>query len=563
MRTTGLPIGRSQIDRRSFLVGGMGMAGVVVLGACSSGPGAGPPEGPTARIEVLRLAGGDVGFPSPFAYSRGGGYIQASMIYDTLMWKDSTGAFLPWLAESFAKSADGHSYIFTLRPGIRWHDGMPLTARDVAFTFDYFRKQTISPQVIVQPLPEIAEVTALDDRRVEFRLSTTLAPFFEFGGVGSVLIVPEHVWSAVPKAGMAADPAVLVGSGPYRLQSYSKGEGSYLYTANDDYFLGKPYVRRLEYVPVSDALTGLSAGEIDIASAAGVVPAVLDPFRNNPDLAVLDAPGGNFGNGLFWNLSRGGALADVAFRRACALAIDRNDLVQRLHGGNAEPGNPGWIPKANPFHVDVEQYALDPGAANQQLDSAGYARGADGVRVGKDGSPLRFSLLVTRPVTPVVDLVVRALAAIGITLTPQAVDTPTFNQRVTKREAEMSIISFGGMNTDHGPDYLLQVYSSKTATTQHAQGYVNPEVDRLTALQNTQTDDAQRKASVAQIQRLIAADLPLLPLVYPSSFAIYRKAAFDQWYYTVGGVGSTVPALDNKQVFVTGRKTGVEVRPFT
>jgi len=199
MRTTGLPIGRSQIDRRSFLVGGMGMAGVVVLGACSSGPGAGPPEGPTARIEVLRLAGGDVGFPSPFAYSRGGGYIQASMIYDTLMWKDSTGAFLPWLAESFAKSADGHSYIFTLRPGIRWHDGMPLTARDVAFTFDYFRKQTISPQVIVQPLPEIAEVTALDDRRVEFRLSTTLAPFFEFGGVGSVLIVPSTSGRPYPR----------------------------------------------------------------------------------------------------------------------------------------------------------------------------------------------------------------------------------------------------------------------------------------------------------------------------------------------------------------------------
>ncbi len=66
---------------------------------------------------------------------------------------------------------------------------------------------------------------------------------------------------------------------------------------------------------------------------------------------------------------------------------------------------------------------------------------------------------------------------------------------------------------------------------------------------------------MAQIQRLIAADLPLLPLVYPRIFGIYRPAAFDQWYFTEGGVGSTVPAIDNKHAFVTGRQTGLEIRP--
>ena len=127
---------------------------------------------------------------------------------------------------------------------------------------------------------------------------------------------------------------------------------------------------------------------------------------------------------------------------------------------------------------------------------------------------------------------------------------------------EMSIISFGGMNTDHGPDYLRQVYSSRTETTQHAQGYVNPEVDRLCDLQNTQIDREQRMRTVAEIQRIIAADLPLLPLVYPRIFGIYRTAAFNQWYYTEGGVGSTVPTMYNKHAFVTGRQTGLEIRPF-
>jgi len=144
-----------RIERRSFLLGGVGVVGALASGSCSSGPGAGPGvEGAVRRVEVLRLAGGDSGFPSPFAYRRGPGYTQASMIYDTLMWKDSTGELLPWLAESFTQSADARTYTFTLRPGIRWHDGRPLSAQDVAFTFDYFRNQTISPQVIVQPLPD-------------------------------------------------------------------------------------------------------------------------------------------------------------------------------------------------------------------------------------------------------------------------------------------------------------------------------------------------------------------------------------------------------------------------
>jgi peptide/nickel transport system substrate-binding protein len=344
--------------------------------------------------------------------------------------------------------------------------------------------------------------------------------------------------------------------------SYSQGEGAYLYEAYDEHYLGTPFVRRLEYRPVGDALAGVAAGDLDVATASGVIPAVLEPFRANPDLEVLDAPSGNAGSGLFWNLARGGALADVRFRHACAMAIDRDDMVQRLHGGNAEPGNPGWIPMANRFHVDVEQYPFDPAGAEALLDGAGYARaGEGGVRQGADGQPLRFTLLVTG-MSPVVDLVVGALGAVGVELTPQALDTPSFNQQVIAGESEMSIIGFGGMNTDHAPGYLRQVYSSNTRTTQHAQGYVNPDVDRLCEQQQQEIDESQQMETVAEIQRLIAEDLPILPLVYPDSFAIFNKTAFDAWYYTEGGVGSTVPAIDNKHVFLTGRQAGLDIRPI-
>ncbi len=565
------PASVSRMDRRTFLLRSAGLAGALALGGCSSdkgGPtdaarsGTGGSENAVAR-RTLRLSGGDQGFPSPFAYMRGGGYIQASLIYDTLMWKDGSGRLIPWLATSFIKSDDNRLYTFELREGVTWHDGRPLTAEDVAFTFDYFGSQTISPQVIVQPLATITEVKATGPRTVEFRLSSPDYEFLGFSGIGSVLIVPKHIWSAIPNAAQQSDPAVLVGSGPYRLESYSRGEGSYLYQANDGYFLGRPFVQRLEYRPAANPLNAIAGGEVDAASTSGVVPAVLAPFRANPELEVLDAPPGNFGSGLFWNLARGGALADVQFRRACARAIDRNDIVKRLFGGNGTPGNPGWIPPANPFHADVEQYPFDVAAAEAMLDGAGYRRPAgQDVRQGPDGKPLRFTLLVTNPVPPVTELVVGALRAIGVEVTPQGLDTPTFNQRVIAGNSELSIIGSGGMNTDHGEGgYLQQVYSSKTKTTQHAQGYSNPTVDQLIDQQQATIDAEARKKIVADIQRLVAADLPLLPLFYANSYTIFKKSAFDQWYYTPGGVGSTVPTTDNKHAFITGRKTGLEVRP--
>jgi len=549
-----------------------------VVGGCgSSTKGAGGATGTTKAPAAstapvprpsLKLAGGDQGFPSPFAYMRGGGLIQMSYIYDTLLWKDDSGQFIPWLATDYKRSDDALSYTFKLRDGVTWHDGQPFTADDVAFTFAYFRSQTVSPQVISQPLPTISDVTATSPKTVEFRLASPDSEFLGFGGVGSVPIVPKHIWSSIANASQQSDPAVLIGTGPYRLESYSRGQGSYLYTAYDNYFLGKPFVQRLEYRPVGDPTTGplnsLMTGEVDAASpTSGARPEVLAPFTNNPDFVVLKAPPGNSGSALYWNLAKGGALADVQFRQACARAIDRQDLVKRLFGGNGTPGNPGWIPPANPYHADVEQYSFDRTAAEGMLDAAGYKRSTpQGVRQGPDGKPLSFALLVTSPVTPVVDLVVNALKAVGVELTPEALDTPTFNQRVISGNSEMSLIASGGMNTDHGEGgYLRQVYSSKSKTTQHAQGYKNPTVDQLIDQQAATVSDGERKKVVAQIQTMIAADLPLLPLYYADSFEIYRKAAFDQWYYTPGGVASTVPTVDNKQVFITGRKTGTTIRP--
>ena len=558
------------MNRRTFLVTSLGAAGVLVVGCDRSDDGAAPgttvapgqtPEGlePAPR-PTLRLAGDDFGFPSPFAYMRGPGYVQMSYIYDTLLWNDAEGEVMPWLASGFERSDDGLSYTFELRDDVTWHDGRPLTPDDVVFTFDYFAAQTLSPQVIVQPSQQggVAEVVATGGQSVEFRLDRPDATFLEFVAA-AVPIVPRHVWEPIDNAPMATDPAVLVGSGPYRLESYTRGEGAYLYAANDDYFLGRPFVERLENLPVGDELTALLGGDLDAAGGSGLRPDTLAPFQGNDEFQILEGDPGAFQIGLYWNLARGGALADVAFRQACCRAIDRQDMVDRLFGGNGTPGNPGWIPPGDPAHVDVEQYDFDVDAANSMLDDAGYTRTGDEVRQGPDG-PLRFTLLATSPPTPAIDLVVGALSAIGVELVPETLDTPTFNQRVLAGDTEMSLIASGGMNGY--PDYLRRVYASTTRLTQHAQGYSNAEVDRLAQVQLTTLDDDERMEAIAEIQRIIAGDVPLLPLFYPTPFHIFRPEVFDAWYYTPGGLGGNIPVAGNKQGFVTGRPTGTEIRPI-
>jgi ABC-type transport system substrate-binding protein len=123
------------------------------------------------------------------------------------------------------------------------------------------------------------------------------------------------------------------------------------YVAKDDYFLGTPYVRRIEMIPADDPLTSLRVGQLDGAAtaAAGARSEVLAPFRDDPEYGIAEREIG-FCFPLFFNLSRGGALADLRFRRACLHAIDRQDMVGRLLTGNGEVGSQGFLPPSHDFY---------------------------------------------------------------------------------------------------------------------------------------------------------------------------------------------------------------------
>ena len=543
------------MTRRTFLRASAGAAAALYIGGCGGGS--------ETRSGTVRLQGGTFGFPTPFAYIAGLGYVQMSYIYDTLLWKDASGRLIPWLARRVRRSGDGRTYTFELRDGVSWHDGRPLTAEDVAFTFEYFQDQLIGPLVVVQPYG-VSGARARSRLVVDVQLKTPAVTFLD--SIAAALpIVPKHIWSGIEDAPSTHERKVLVGTGPYRLKSYSTGEGAYLYESNKQFFLGSPFIRRIELRPVDDELSALRAGEIDSASTApeGVGADALAPFRGE-GFGILRSPG-TFTFPLIWYLRRGGALADVRFRRAWAMAIDREEIVKRLIGGNGSPGNPGFVPPSHPYHVPVEQYPFDPAGANRLLDRAGYERGSGGVRRGHDGEPLRYTLLTgNSPVPPMLDLIVAALKDVGIELKPQALDLPTLFSRLEDGDNDVAVSLYpgpGGTALNADPDYLRTFYSSRQQDRlQGAQGWKNAEFDELADRQLVTADRGERKRLIAQMQRIVARELPVLPLYYPTLFDVFRREAFDRWYYTPGGFAGGLTGVNNKQALVTGSKVGLKVR---
>lgn len=565
------PQQRPLIRRRVFLKGAAGAVGsaalgATLLGACTRGdpaPGAaGGAGGPTIRIQ-----GGTFGLPTPFNYTAAPGYWRMHFMFDSLLWADQSGVQMPWLASRHDVSDDGMVHTVELREA-RWHDGEPLTTDDVIFTFEYFDSNVLSPLAIAAPR-SIAEIVEVDERTLEFRLEQPDVNF-ERAVLGSVPIIPQHVWADVtdPQAKFSDD--AFVGTGPYVLVDRDDAQGRLGFNANDDFWLGEPYVRRIEMIWVDSTAepAAVRAGQLDGGQAPveGVRDEIIEPFREDPAFGVLEQPTA-FAFPLFWNAGQGGALADVKFRQAFMMAVDREDIVERLLTGNGAPGNPGFLPPGHPFHVDVEQYAYDPDAANALLDEAGYPMGPDGVREQPDGSPLEFRLSTHDTVPPALPEVVAAnLAAVGIAVNQEIVDLVSLFGMKTQGTYDILMYLYPGpvgTTTNADPDILRPIFHSEPPNQLYAaEGYGNPELDELLERQYTLRDEDERKEVVAEIQQIIARDLPMCILYYTTMFFVYREDVFDAFYYTEGGFGPGIPDAYNKHAFVTGRRTGMEIRAW-
>ncbi len=479
-----------------------------------------------AQVEVLRLGGGDWGYPTPYAhYPRGPGGFKMCLIFDSLLERGDKG-LIPWLATSWQVEDQGKAYIFTIRQGVKWHDGKPMTPEDVAFSLDY---ATRFPMTWSYVFDRIEQVEILDGNRIKVSLKEPTASMLSC--LGTTRILPKHIWEKVDKPKTFTPPEAVIGTGPFRLTSYSREHGTYQFEAFEEFWGPAVRVKRLEFIPVSEPILAYQKHEIDMIR---VSPDLLPRFQNKPEHKILQSPG-FWGYRLLFNRNYDGPAQKVQVRQAFAYAIDLDELVAKVARGAALPGKAGILP---PDHVmaaqNVRSYDFSTEKAAELLDQAGFTLTSGSVRKGPDGKPLAFELLCGSGEVRMAEILKQRLAAVGVDIHIKACNGKTRDSQVREQKYDLAIIGHGGWGND--PDYLIahctgDIKKSSSPSASGGSGLASPELTQLLEQQRSETDPGKRRELVIKIQQMAAEEVPEIPLFYTTGYSVFRPAKYDGWMF--------------------------------
>lgn len=457
-----------------------------------------------------------------------------SLTYDTLGKYSPNMTVVPWLASSWDVSPDGSTWTFHLVKNATWSDGVPLTAADVKFTYDFATANKIGAAAYY--VESIQSVETPDNYTVVItRKSPLTAGFDQTLAYAAFPILPKHVWENVSADQVLKFANVpIVGSGPFIFSEWKRGEYLSL-KANPNYWRGRPYIDGVTFSIFSafdTMLAALRTGAIDVIPSD--VPALTaTSLSSDPNIKVLTSPG--FYTRIFTpndNINGTGnpALRDASVRRAMQYAIDRNALAETVQLNLAQPAV-SYIPPAYGiwYNPNVKPYPFNLTIAAQLLDAAGYTDPHNtGVRSNAQGVKLEFNYWVLNrwpEEMRAASQVQQWFAQIGIKLNVQAMDGDTitaYNYPVWKFD-----IYFWGWEV--GPDISrrLWVLTTDAVTSQwSASGWSNSTYDQLWAQQEHTLDPDQRKAIIWQMQDIIQQQSPEIPFYYMNNIAAYRIDKF-------------------------------------
>src|SRR5262245_3321237 len=304
------------------------LAAILLCGACSSGPSSTPQ--PTTLVVAQ---GGDPGALNPAVTTSGNTHPVTDQIFNGLVGLDAYLNPVPELAERWSIENEGRTYRFTLRDGVRWHDGTPFTSADVKFTFENaLLKYHARTRAALEGL--LLGVETPDPRTAVFRLKRPYGPLLQRLDVVEASIIPQHLYAGQDL--LTGEPTRRpIGTGPFRFVSYATGNNLVL-EKNPDYFRkGLPGVDRLVFRIFPSAAMSVAALEKGEVDYVGSVPgADADRLRNTPGIAVVAGTGGSGGSicqdVLIPNITRP-PFSDVRVRQAFAHGINRAVLVERVY----------------------------------------------------------------------------------------------------------------------------------------------------------------------------------------------------------------------------------------
>jgi peptide/nickel transport system substrate-binding protein len=425
-----------------------------------------------------------------------------ALMFNSLVKKNERSEIVPDLALRW-EIPDSKTYVFHLRDDARFHDGRPVTSKDVQFTFRSILDGSVRTVKSGHPFNLIDSVEAPDARTVIFKLKEVYAPFLWNLAVGAIAVIPD---------GSGADfNRHPIGSGPFEFVRYRQDE-EVVMKRSELYFGEKPSVSVLRFKIIPEAIVSaleLRKGTIDIALNV-LTPDMFEVLRRDDDLNVMQAEGTRY-QYIAFNLDDP-VFRDIRVRQAFAYGIDREKIIKYLWRGQARPAT-GVIPPNNwAYESNVKTYPYDPARARSLLKEAGYEHLSFTYRTSSDDTGRVMAAIIQQQ-----------LREIGVAMEIRSNEFATFFADITAGNFQMYSLRWVGGNND--PDIFNLIFHSKMVPDNGANRghYSNPRVDDLIERSRREIDVEKRREAYHEIQRIVAEELPYISLFYADNVCVYNK----------------------------------------
>jgi len=482
------------------------------------------------------------------------GYEQSSyelyhVAYDFLTdYNDQYLSTAPGLAESWTKSADGLTWTFKIRQGVKWSDGVPLTAKDIAFSYMYQKKLDLT--AFLSSLDGIKTVTAPDDTTVVITCERPKADVLSMW----VPIVPEHIWSkfkTYDEATKYLNSPPVVGSGPFQIVEWQKGKFIRC-VANKDYWGGKPKIDQLVFQVYTNQDTlaqDLKLGTIDLA--IDIPPAQVKALQSDPDLESQPCAQKAF-DYLSFNCYTGQSLGnpvlrDVKFRQALNWAVDRDKLAALAYQGYADPATSVF--EVNFYDPDLDwhweppadvKYTFDLTKAKQALADAGYKdTDGDGILNDPNNGDKNIKLrLWSRTESPQSQVMGKLIAGwwkgLGLDIQYSVEDNGVLSDaqyntvgKTYKPDYDVYIWAWQPSGSD--PGRRLGYFRTEQIQNQNDCCWSNKAYDALWQQQSRELDPQARKQIVYKMEQMLYEQSPYIVLTYPKALQAWNTAKWEGW----------------------------------
>ncbi|MDR1971865.1 MAG: ABC transporter substrate-binding protein [Treponema sp.] len=430
------------------------------------------------------------------------------LVYNGLVEIDADFKQTPGLAERWEMSADGRTWTFSLRRGVRFHDGTPWNAQAARFNLE--------GRLAGYPgTGNVERYETPDDYTLIFHLSKPTASLTSD--------LSRTMMSMVSPGAINSDGSLkaAVGTGPYKLASW-RPDVEYVFEANNDFWGGAPNLQRITFKVITDAQAralALETGEIDMMSGYQSLGAI-KRLQHNRDFNIIMKTQ-NTSGALFYNLQRP-PLDSLAVRKAIGLSIDFNTLIGSLLPGLASPPRGFFSPAYGDLNnPEITMNTYNPGAAKALLEEDGWVPGPDGIR-RKGGTRLSFSLTYRANNSEdalIAPAIKDYLGAAGMDLVLNAVEGGAFGDIEDAKDYDVILSGQSFIPTD---DTAFNYASGYWHSGSYYKIYTSPELDALIDTLQITMDRAKRVELNRQIQRLIMDNCPTQIVYHRNSIRLAR-----------------------------------------